>query len=166
CSVLNPSSEGLSWSLGDTFMYDDSLSHQLAIKMIGEQIWELKGKIVGQRLAKHYDGEMKLERTIEAKGMVLGEEVTFLATTWSKERPQGGMLTMGQGIMMTKKGEKAVLKGSGISTSKAGPVGSIRGARYLQSSAPSLSRLNNVALVFEIEIGADGSYKDKTWEWK
>jgi hypothetical protein len=33
--------------------------------------------------------------------------------------------------------------------------------RYLQTSALSLSRMNNVALVAEIEIGADGSYKDK-----
>jgi hypothetical protein len=137
-----------------------------AISMIGEMVWELTGKVVSQRLAKHYDGEMKLERTIEAKGKVFGEEVTFLATTWAKERPQGGMFTKGHGIMMTKKGEKVMLQGAGISTSRAGPVGNIRGSRYAQTSAPSLSRLNNVALVFEIEIGADGSYKDKTWEWK
>ncbi|MDD1678197.1 MAG: hypothetical protein LUO93_03310 [Methanomicrobiales archaeon] len=135
--------------------------------MIGEMVWELTGKIVGQRLVKwHYGGEVKLERTIEAKGKVFGEEVTFLATTWSKERPQGGMFTKGHGIMMTKKGEKVMLQGAGISTSKVGPVGSLRGSRYAQTRAPSLSRLNNVVLVFEIEIGADGSYKDKTWEWK
>lgn len=134
--------------------------------MIGEQIWELTGKIVGQRLEYHHDGKLKFERTVELRGKVLDEEVTFLATTWSMERPQGGMFTKGHGIMMTKKGEKAMLHGSGISTSKMGPGGSIRGVRYLQTIAPSLSRLNNVALVFEIEIGADGSYKDKTWEWK
>lgn len=134
--------------------------------MIGEMVWELTGKIVGQRLTKHYGGEMKLERTIEAKGKVFGEEVTFMATIWSKEKPQGGMFSKGHGIMMTKKGEKVTLWGSGTTTSKGIPVGSIRGARYAQTSAPSLSRLNNVALVFEIEIGADGSYKDKTWEWK
>jgi hypothetical protein len=134
--------------------------------MIGEMIWELTGKTVGQRLVNHYGGDMKIERTIEAKGKVLGVEITFLATTWSKERPQGGMFVKGHGIMMTQKGEKAILQGSGVSASKAGPGWSLRGARYIQTSAPSLSRLNNVALVFEIEIGADGSYKDKTWEWK
>ncbi|MDD1677507.1 MAG: hypothetical protein LUQ40_07215 [Methanomicrobiales archaeon] len=136
-----------------------------AICMIGEMVWELTGKVVGQRLV-HHDGEMKLERTVEAKGKVFGEDVTYLGTTWSMERSQGGMVVKGVGMIMTKNGEKAMLQGSGITTSKAGPVGSFRGSRYLQTSAPSLARLNNVALVFEIEIGPDGSYKDKTWEWK
>ena len=59
----------------------------------------------------------------------------------------------GDGIMMTRKREKAMLHGSGITISKGGPTGSVRGIRYLQTTAPSLSRLNTVALVFEIEIG-------------
>jgi hypothetical protein len=42
----------------------------------------------------------------------------------------------------------------------------IRGIRYLQTTSPSLSRLNNVALVFEIEITPDGAVHDKMWEWK
>jgi hypothetical protein len=131
--------------------------------MIGEMVWELTGKVTGQRLERHWGGGMKLERTIEARGKVFGEDVTFLATTWAKDRPQGGMYVKGHGIIMTKKGEKATLFGSGI---MAGHTGSVRGVRYLQTSAPSLARLNNVALLFEIEVGADGSYKDKTWEWK
>jgi hypothetical protein len=134
--------------------------------MIGEMIGELIGKQVGVRLAHHYGGDLKLERTIEAKGKILGEEVTFIATTWSKERPQGGMFTKGHGIMMTKSGEKAILQGSGISVLKAGAGWSVRGARYLQTKSPALSRLNNVTLLFEIEVGADGSYHDKMWEWK
>lgn len=141
------------------------LSALTAIYMIGEQVWELSGKVIGQRLVK-YDGEMKLERTFEVKGKVFGEEVTFLSTVWSMDRPQGGMYGKGHGIMMTKKGEKVMLKGAGISVSKTAPVGSFRGARYAQTSSPTLARLNNVVLVFELELGADGSYRDKTWEWK
>jgi hypothetical protein len=138
----------------------------LAISMIGEMIGELTGKQVGVRLPRHHGGDMKIERTLEAKGKILGEEVTFISTTWSREKPQGGMSTKGHGIMMTKKGEKVKLWGSGISVPNSGAGWSIRGARYLQTSAPALSRLNNVALLFEIEIGPDGSYRDKMWEWK
>jgi len=152
--------------VGHIIMYEGILSHQLVIDMIGEQIWDLTGKVVGKRLVKHHGGEMKIERTIEAKGKVLGEDVTFLATVWSMEKPQGGTFIKGHGIMMTKKGEKVRLWGSGIGASKGGSPGSVRGARYVQTNAPSLSRLNDVALVFEIEIGEDGSYRDKTWEWK
>jgi hypothetical protein len=42
----------------------------------------------------------------------------------------------------------------------------MRGARYAQTASPSFSRLNNVVLVFELEIMPDGTVHDKWWEWK
>ncbi|WP_128693775.1 hypothetical protein [Methanoculleus taiwanensis] len=126
----------------------------------------MTGKVVGQRLTRHYGGELKIERTMESKGRILGTEVTLLATFWSKERPQGGMFSKGNGIMMTQTGEKAVLHGSGIRVPGKEPGWSMRGVRYLQTSSPALSRLNDVALVFEIEIDPDGTVQDRMWEWK
>jgi hypothetical protein len=135
--------------------------------MIGEMIGELTGKTVGTRILHHHQGgELKIERTIEAKGKILGEEVTFIATSWAMERPEGGTFTRGNGVMITKKGEKAVLHGAGISLPGTSPGWNFRGARYLQTKSPALSRLNNVALVFEISITPDGTYHDKMWEWK
>jgi hypothetical protein len=137
-----------------------------AIYMIGEMIGELTGKVTGQRIVRHYGGDPKIERTFESKGKMLGTEVSFIATFWSKERPQGGMFSKGNGIMMTGTGEKAVLHGSGISVPAKGPGWSMRGVRYLQTTSPALNRLNNVVLVFEIEIDPDGTIHDKMWEWK
>ncbi len=134
--------------------------------MIGEMVGELTGNVVGKRLTRHYGGDLKIERTIESQGKILDTEVTFMATFWSKERPQGGMFSKGNGIMMTKTGEKAVLHGSGISVQGKGPGWSMRGIRYLQTSSPALSRLNDVALVFEIEFDPDGTVHDRMWEWK
>lgn len=135
--------------------------------MIGDLIGELTGKIVGQRITRrHHSGEIKIEKTIESKGKVLGTEVTFLATIKSWERPQGGMYARGNGIMMTPKGEKVILHGSGISVAGKGTGTNMRGVRYAQTTAPSLSRLNNAALVFELEMMPDGTVHDKWWEWK
>ncbi|MDD4256096.1 MAG: hypothetical protein PHP59_12075 [Methanofollis sp.] len=134
--------------------------------MLGEMIGELKGKVVGQRISHHYGLGLKIERTMESKGTILGTEVTLLATFWSKERPQGGILAKGHGIMTTEKGETAVLQGSGISVPAQGPGWSMRGVRYLQTSGTALSRLNDVALLFEIEIAPDGTVSDRMWEWK
>jgi hypothetical protein len=134
--------------------------------MIGEMIGELTGKTIGQRLVHHWGGRMKLERTIEAKGKVLGTEVSFIATTWSVERPQGGMFVKGHGVMMTRNGEKAEAQGSGISFPSKGGGWSVRGVRYFQTGSAALKKLNDVAVVFEIEVGADGTYHDKMWEWK
>jgi hypothetical protein len=134
--------------------------------MIGESIGELTGRQVGMRLPRHHGGEMKIERTMEAKGKMLGTEVTFISTIWSREKQQGGMSVKGHGIMVTKTGETAKLWGSGVSIPKTGGGWSVRGARFLQTSTPALSRLNNVAIVFEIDIDEDGTYHDRMWEWK
>ncbi len=40
------------------------------------------------------------------------------------------------------------------------------GSVHLQTTPPAMSRLNDVALVFEIEIDPDGTVHDKMWEWK
>ncbi len=134
--------------------------------MIGEMIGELTGKIVGTRIIRCHDGELKMEKSIESKGKVLGMDVTFIATIKFKERPQGGMYAEGNGIMMTPKGEKVILHGSGVSIEGKGTGMAMRGIRYAQTTSPSLSRLNNVALVFEMESMPDGTSHDKWWEWK
>lgn len=143
------------------------LQKEVVINMIGEMIGELTGKVVGQRIIRHHHTtELKMERTMESKGKILGIDVTFIATIRSWERPQGGMYSEGNGIMMTMKGEKVILHGSGISVTGKGAGMSMRGVRYAQTASPSLSRLDNVALVFEMEIMPDGTFHDKWWEWK
>jgi hypothetical protein len=134
--------------------------------MIGEMLGELAGKTIGQRLVHHWGGPMKLERTIEAKGKILGTEVSFLATTWSVERRLGGTFVKGHGIMITMNGEKAEAMGSGVATPIKGGGWSVRGARYFQTSSAALRKLNDVAVLFEINVGPDGVYHDKMWEWK
>ncbi len=134
--------------------------------MIGDMVGELTGNVIGKRITRHFGGDPKIERTMESKGKILGTEVTLLATFRSKERSQGGIYAKGNGIMMTGTGEKAVLHGSGVSVPREGAGWSMRGVRYLQTSSPALSRLNNVVLVFEIEIDPDGTVHDKMWEWK
>jgi hypothetical protein len=135
--------------------------------MIGEMLGELTGKIIGQRIVSHYDGgHLKIERTMETKGRILGHEVTFLATFWSMERPQGGMFSKGHGVLMLRDGEKAMVRGAAISVPSMGPGWSMRGSRYIQTKSPLLKRLNEVAIVFETEITPDGMVHDKWWEWK
>jgi len=140
---------------------------QLVINMIGDMIGELTGKIAGQRIIRHHHTtDIKIERTLESKGKILGTEVTFIATIKMRERSQGGMYAEGDGVMMTMKGEKVILHGSGISVAMKGMGWSMRGIRYAQTTSPALSRLNNAAFVFEMEIMPDGTLHDKWWEWK
>jgi hypothetical protein len=136
--------------------------------MLGEMLGELTGKIVGQRIISgyHMGGPLKIERTMESKGKILGQDVTLLATFWARDRPQGGMFSRGQGVLMTKDGGKVMLRGAGISVPSKGPGMSMRGTRYAQTTVPALKKLNDTALVFEIEVSPDGTVRDKWWEWK
>ena len=136
--------------------------------MIGEMLGELTGKIVGQRIISgyHMGGPLKIESTMETKGKILGQEVTLLATFWRMERPQGGMFSKGHGVLMTKDGGKVILRGAGVSVPSKGPGMSMRGTRYGQTTSPALKRLNDVAILFEIEVTPDGMVKDKWYEWK
>ena len=134
--------------------------------MIGEMIGELTGKVVGKRIVRCHGSDLKIERTIESKGKVLGMEVTFIATMKGTERTQGGMYSEGNGVMMTMNGEKVILHGSAIGMMGKGGAMSMRGIRYAQTAAPALSRLNNIGLLLEIEILPDGTVHDKMWEWK
>ncbi|MDD1669481.1 MAG: hypothetical protein LUO97_06730 [Methanomicrobiales archaeon] len=136
--------------------------------MLGEMLGELTGKIVGHRIVSgyHMGGPLKMESTMETKGKILGQEVTLIATFWRMERPQGGMFSKGHGVLMTKDGGKVMLRGAGVSVPSKGPGMSMRGTRYGQTTSAALKRLNDMAILFEIEITPDGTIKDKWWEWK
>ncbi|MDD1666358.1 MAG: hypothetical protein LUQ23_02335 [Methanomicrobiales archaeon] len=135
--------------------------------MLGEMLGELNGKIISQRIVSHHEGgKVKFERTMETKGKILGQDVTFIATFWQMERPQGGMFAKGHGVLMTKDGGKAIVRGAGVSVSSKGAGWSSRGSRYAQTTVPALKKLNEAALVFELEISPDGTVKDKWYEWK
>ena len=147
-------------------IFDQSGSNNTLINMIGDMIGELTGKVVGKRIVRCHGGDLKIERTIESRGKVLGTEVTFIATMKAKERTQGGMYSEGNGVLMTMAGEKVILHGSAIGMMGKGGTMSMRGIRYAQTTAPALSRLNNIGILLEIEIMQDGTVHDKMWEWK
>jgi hypothetical protein len=132
--------------------------------MIGDVVGELTGKIVGERIIRHHDAVM-FEKTMESKGKIFGVDVTLFATMKVKERAMGGMYAKGNGVMFTATGEKVVLQGSGITIAGKDHM-SMRGIRYAETMIPALARLNNVGLVFEIEMMKDGTVRDKIWEWK
>ncbi len=95
--------------------------------MIGEMLGELTGKIIGQRIVAHWGGPTKIESTMETKGKILGQEVTLLATFWRMERPQGGMFSKGNGVLMTKDGGKVMLRGPESASRRRGRAGACGG---------------------------------------
>jgi hypothetical protein len=134
--------------------------------MLGELIYEQKGKVTGQRVLDV--SPPRVETSFSATGSLKGgSTVSEMGTYWSEARPSGMLYGEVVGITMTKDGtEVATWKGGGIGRMSAGKV-SFRGALYWHTSSNgTLAALNNVVGVFEYEVDEQGNTSAKVWEWK
>lgn len=132
--------------------------------MLGDQITEFKGKVIGQRVLDA-DGPT-METSISAKGIIKGTQVNESLTCVARPSSQGILHGRGQGLLMSGESEMATFTGEGIG--RFSPSGiKWRGAVFLKAgSTRKLAFLNNVVGVFEAEIDMEGNFSEKTWEWK
>ena len=134
--------------------------------MLGDLIYEHKGKATGQRVLDV--SPPRVETSFSATGTLkVGITVSEMRTYWSEARSPGILYGEGQGIIMTIDGtEIATWKGSGIGRMSAGGKVSFRGAIYWSTaSTGKLASLNNVVGVFEYEVDEAGNTSTKVWEW-
>lgn len=129
--------------------------------MLGDLIGESKGR----RLVRRVLPDGKVEVTFEDSGTMLGLKTSGFGTYWAEVRPDGSIYGEGQGINMTSEGEMARWKGIGVGKFVGAGV-SYRGALSYFSNSAKLSRLNNIAVIFEFETDEAGNTQSKLWEWK
>jgi hypothetical protein len=135
--------------------------------MLGELIYEQKGKVIGQRVLD--DSPPKVETSFSATGTLKGGiTVSEMGTYWSEARSPGILYGEVRGITMTNDGtEVATWKGGGIGRMNAGGKVSFRGAIYWHTTSDGkLAPLNNVVGVFEYEVDEAGNTSAKVWEWR
>jgi len=146
--------------------------------MLGEIIYEAKGKVTSLRVLSVEGGIPKIESSISQNGRLRGgTEITLTVTYWSVPRlssstegQEGGQTVLyaeGQGVLMTKDGsEMATWTGQGIAH-VSGNKRTDRGSVFCTSSKGKLAFLNNIVGVFEYEANLeDGIADGKVWEWK
>jgi hypothetical protein len=135
--------------------------------MLGEQIAELKGKIIGQRVLD-VEGPT-IETSVSVSGIIKGTQVketlTFEGrpTTTSK----GVLHGKGKGVIMAGESELATYTGEGVGRpSSSGSINYRGSIFYSTSSNGKLAFLDNLIGVFESEIDTEGNFSEKIWEWK
>jgi len=132
--------------------------------MLGEIIGEYRGKVIGQRVLDVEGPTM--ETSVSASGSVKGTQVTYNITYVGRPTSAGVLHGKGQGVIMAGASEMATETGEGIGVFSASGV-KWRGAQfYKTSSTGRLASINNVVGVFEADVGTDGNFSLKTWEWK
>jgi hypothetical protein len=133
--------------------------------MLGEQIAELKGKIMVQRVLDAQGPTM--ETSVSASGTVKGTQVNETLTFMAKPTSAGVLHGVGQGVLMAGESEMASYTGEGIGRLTSSGGVKWRGAVfYSTSSTGKLAFLNNVVGIFEAESDAEGKFSEKIWEWK
>jgi hypothetical protein len=134
--------------------------------MLGEKIGETSGKITSQRVLRNLGGGPKMETSFQASGSILGTDVKETGTYCTVVRPDGTLFGEGRGVMVTKDGEMATWTANGVGTTSKDGTARFSGAVYYQTYPLRWSRLNNVTVVFEYEVDADGNTRSDFWEWK
>jgi hypothetical protein len=135
--------------------------------MLGEQIAELKGKIIGQRVLDVEGPTIEISVSVSGiiKGTQVKETLTFEGrpTTTSK----GVLHGKGKGVIMAGESELATYTGEGVGRpSSSGSINYRGSIFYSTSSNGKLAFLNNLIGVFESDIDTEGNFSEKIWEWK
>ncbi|HYY50124.1 MAG TPA: hypothetical protein VE643_04565 [Nitrososphaeraceae archaeon] len=139
--------------------------------MLGEQIEDLRGKITGQRVV---DIEpITMETTVSSSGNIKGIQVTQILTFVGRPKrseEEGGGIIHGKGVGITmaaqQSEEVATFTGEAVGRISSSGSTKWRGSIFYSTSKGRLSFLNNMILVFESEINAEGNFAHKSWEWK
>lgn len=133
--------------------------------MLGEQIGELKGKITGQRVI---DTEgPAIETSVSAAGKLAGSQVRVMLTYMGKSVSNGVLHGIGNGVAMGNEGDVASYTGEAIGKIDSSGTVRWRGSLFYKSSSNGkLAHLNNLVVVLEAEVDAEGNFSEKTWEWK
>jgi hypothetical protein len=137
--------------------------------MLGDKIGEMTGRVISTRVLPGEDRRyVKVEFTVEESGQLYGVRATNLGTYTVFERVPGQLYGEGQGIFQIGRGEDAIWDGHGVSkTGEHGMRTAFRFSLTVQAGPTSrLTRLNEVLVVGEHDMGESGQTTTNYWEWK
>jgi len=132
--------------------------------MLGEQIAELKGKIVSQRVLDVEGPTM--ETNVSIDGSIRGTHVRQHLTYVAKPVSPGVLNGKAKGVTIAGETEMAVSTGEGIGRVTSSGVRWRGTGFYSTSSTGKLAFLNNLVALFETEVDTEGNFTEKIWEWK
>lgn len=133
-------------------------------KMLGEQIKELKGKVICQRVLD-IEGptiEASVSVTGSAKGIPINGSITYV----TRPSSPGVLHGKGQGVLTSEELEMVTFIAEGIGRITTYGM-KVRGAVFLKAETTGkLAFLNDVVGIFEAEVDTEGNFSEKTWELK
>ena len=133
--------------------------------MLGEHVGSMAGASQMTALPA-VNGMPAAETTATTAGTLAGVEVQSMATyqatmradgSWQGECPNSGIVMAADGV--------ATFSATGVGSPTEDGGFAFKGVVYFNASAPSLSSLNGVAVVYDWTVAADGQATWELWEW-
>jgi hypothetical protein len=132
--------------------------------MLGDQIYEGKGKVTGQRVLEL--DVPKVENTYMVQSKLKGVEITETGTFTSSLRPGGAQYGEDKAIIMAGDGSVSTMTAHGIGRATGPDKISFRGFAITGGSGTGkLAEFNNLTIAFEAELDGE-QLSIKGWEWK
>lgn len=133
-------------------------------KMLREQIKELKGKVIGQRVLD-IEGPT-IEASVSVKGSARGIPINGSITYVTRPSSPGVLSGKGQGVLTSEELEIVTFIAEGIGRITTYGM-KVHGAVFLKAGTTGkLAFLNDVVGIFEAEVDTEGNFSEKTWELK
>ena len=132
--------------------------------MLGDLVYESKGKITGERVLEL--NPPKIESSYTVEGKLKGTEVTELGTYTSTMRPDGSLWGEDKSITMAKDGSVTTATARGIGRFTGPEKISFRGFATMGAEGTGkFGAVNSMLIAFEVEIDGENMVL-KGWEWK
>lgn len=132
--------------------------------MLGDQIYEGKGKVTGQRVLEL--DVPKVENTYTVQSKLKRVDVTETGTFTSTMRPGGVQYGEDKAIIMSQDGGVTTMTATGIGRVVGPEKISFRGFAILGGTGTGkLADSNNLTIAFEAELDGE-NLMIKGWEWK
>ena len=134
--------------------------------MLGEKLGSMQ-LTTSNKVLPSIDGLPSFETTTMGAGTLVGAEVQGMATYTYDMRADGTLYgeCPNSGVVMAQDGV-ATFSATGIGRFTEDGGSSFKGMVYFQTSAPSLSSLNGMAVVYDWLVDAEGNASWDMWEWK
>jgi len=133
-----------------------------------EKIGSIKAVTTAKTLSANGNNPVFEVSAISGQGTLAGVEIINTMSTYTAEMGPDGIIhgeCPNAGIFIVADGV-ATFRATGIGHFTEDGGTTFKGVVYLQTSAPSLSKLNGAAIVFDWDVDAQGNAEWELWHWK
>jgi hypothetical protein len=130
--------------------------------MLGEKLGEATGRTTGTRLLPFEWDAPRVEKSFDGRGEFLGRAMTLVGSYWESFREGGAKFGEGRMLLQMADGEIAYFRANGVARA---PDRYAAFGDFPWTTA-GVAQLKGMGAVLEYDLGPDGAFGWRMWEWR